>query len=358
MAVSIEIPKMKQKARSLPLELWPEADQHAWAVACQPARRLKRGGAASHLKPVTREDHAYHYGNFLGFLDRSGLLQRDRPPADHVTPEAVDAYLIALKDRVAPTTLHGSICKLRRAAQYIAPERDFGWLLEISKDLALVAHPRSKFDRLVLTEVLLEAGLTLMQEAENSTSMTRLGRANQVRNGLMLALLALCPIRRKNFAALEIGRSLVKIGDTWWIVLSADETKERRADERPIDELLTPFIDRYINDHRPVLARSHRASSILWLSSRKGTPISHKALAQVIRQSTLSTVGVAVGPHLFRTSAASSAAILAGENPNLASALLHHAHPSVTTAHYNRATSLRAGEDFRQIVRQYQKNKT
>ncbi|MDR3484264.1 MAG: tyrosine-type recombinase/integrase [Bradyrhizobium sp.] len=355
MAVPIEIPKMKPMTRSLPLELWPEADQRAWAIACQPSKRLKRGGAAGHLRPVTRDDHAYHYGNFLGFLDRSGLLRHDGAAAANVTAENVDAYLAEIKRRVSPMTVHCSICKLRRAAKYMAPERDFGWLLEIGKDLALVAVPRSKFDRLVLTEVLLEAGLTLIQEAENSPNMTKLAGANQARNGLMLALLALCPIRRKNFVALEIGRSLVKIRNTWWIMLSADETKERRADERPINELLTPIIDRYISHHRQVVARSHRASSILWLSSRKGTPLSDKAVAVVIRQSTRSTVGVAVSPHLFRTSAASSAAILSGENPNLGSALLHHAHPSVTTAHYNRATSLRAGEDFRKIVRQHQK---
>jgi site-specific recombinase XerD len=347
---------MKPMARSLPLELWPEADQDAWATACQPARRLKRGGAAGHLKPVTRDDHAYHYGNFLGFLDRRGWLRHDEPAAASVTAVNVDAYLAELKTRVSSMTAHGSICKLRRAAKYMAPERDLDWLMEIGKDLALVAVPRSKFDRLVLTEVLLEAGLTLIQEAENSTKISKLTRANQVRNGLMVALLSLCPIRRKNFVALEIGRSLVKIRNTWWIMLSAVETKERRADERPINELLTPIIDRYISHHRQVAARSHRASSILWLSSRKGTPLSDKGVAHVIRQSTRSTVGVAVGPHLFRTSAASSAAILSGENPNLGSALLHHTHPSVTTTHYNRATSLRAGEDFRKIVRQYRKH--
>ena len=74
----------------------------------------------------------------------------------------MDAYLAELKNRVGSATLHGSICKLRRAAQYIAPGRDFTWLAEIGKDLALVARPRSKFDRLVLTEVLVEAGLTLI----------------------------------------------------------------------------------------------------------------------------------------------------------------------------------------------------
>jgi integrase len=352
---SEKVPPTERKARSLPLDLWPEADRNAWVAACQLPTRLKRGGAAGHLKPVTREDHALSYGNFLGFLDLCGLRRRHRPPAANLTPENVDAYLIQLKDRVASTTLHGSICKLRRAAQFIAPGRDFTWLSEIGKDLALVMRPRSKWDRVVLTEVLVEAGLTLIQQGEISRNLTKLAQALEVRNGLMVSLLALCPIRRKNFAALEIGRSFVKIHGTWWIVLSASETKENRADERPIDELLSPFIDRYLDHYRPVLARSNNPPSALWLSGNDGTPIRDKYLADVIRKTTLATVGLELSPHLFRTSAASTVATRGGENPHLASALLDHTHPSVTNAHYNRATSLSAAENFRQVVRQYEK---
>jgi integrase len=270
----------------------------------------------------------------------------------------VNTYVSELRNRVASTTLHGSICKLRRAAQFIAPGRDFTWLAEIGKDLALVARPRSRFDRLVLSEVLVEAGLTLIREAEDSRTMTALARASQVRNGLMVALLALCPIRRKNFAALQIGRSVVKIHDKWWIVLAASETKEKRADERPIDELLTATIDRYLNRHRPVLARSDTPSSHLWLSTNDGRPIADKQVARVISMATLSTVGVRVSPHLFRASAASTVAVRGGDNPYLASAVLHHTHPSVTNTYYNRATSLSAAESFRQVVRQYAKNKS
>ena len=164
----------ERKPRSLPFYLWPEADRNAWIAACRPRARLKPGGRAGHLKPVTRDDHAAHYGNFLGFLDRSDLLQRNQPTAANVTPEKVGAYIDELKGRVASTTLHGSICKLRRAAQYMAPGRDFTWLAEIGKELALVARPRSKFGRLVLTEVLVEAGLTLIREAEDLQAMTKL----------------------------------------------------------------------------------------------------------------------------------------------------------------------------------------
>jgi integrase len=345
----------RRQGRALPLDLWPQQDRKAWSEACRPATRLKPGGRAGHLKPVTREAHAEQYAYFLGFLDRNRLLELHGPATANVTAAKVDAYIAELKTHVSSTTLHSRICRLRRAAQYMAPARDIAWLPEIGKDLALIARPRSKFDRLVLTEVLVQAGLTLLDEAERSAKLTKLARAYRVRNGLMVALLAFCPIRRKNFGALEIGRNFVKIRGQWWIVLSAAETKEKSADERPVTELLTPIIDRYISEYRPVLARSDGSSAALWLSANDGAPITPKVLARVIRTTTLARVGVPVSPHLFRTSAASSAAVHAGDNPHLATAVLHHTHPNFTNEHYNRASSLSASESLRQIVRKYEK---
>src|SRR6478672_1028762 len=346
----------QQNAKSLPFEAWPESDRIAWNAACQPAARLKRGGAAGHLKPVTRQVHERHYGNFLGCLDRNGLLRREAPAAANVTPENVDVYVAEAKARMSSTTVHVSICCLRRAARYMIPGLELGWLNEIAKDLAVVAHPRSKFDRLVLPERLIEAGLALVQQAENSHTMAKLAQATQVRNGLMMAMLGFHPIRRKNFAALEIGRSFVKIRGRWWILLSAAETKEKRADERRINMLLVPFIDRYRDQYRPMLVWPDSPSSALWLSSRHGGRITEKYVATLIGATTLSTVGVKVSPHLFRTSAASAAAIYGGENPYLGSAVLHNADPRVTLEHYNRATSLTAAERFRQLIRQYEKS--
>jgi site-specific recombinase XerD len=343
-----------RKRLSLPFEFWPESDRKAWTAACQPAARLKRGGAAGHLRQASRETHERHYGNFLGFLGRNGLLQLDAPAAAHVTPENVDAYLADVKARMSSTTVAVAIFCLRRAARYMVPGLELDWLNEIAKDLAIVAHPRSKSDRWVLPERLIEAGLTLFQEAVNSQAMTKLAQATQIRNGLMVAMLGFHPIRRKNFAALELGRSFVKIRGRWWIVLSAEETKENRADERRVNKLITPFIDRYLNQYRPVLARMDPTQT-LWLSANDGATISAKQVSRLIRMTTLSTVGVAVSPHLFRTSAATAAAVYGGGNPYLGSAILHNADPRVTLEHYNRATSLTAAESLRQLIRQYEK---
>jgi site-specific recombinase XerD len=353
--IPMTISNRKSWTRRMPFELWPDTDRNAWHAACESGARLKRGGAAGHLRPVSREVHERHYGDFLGFLDRNGLLRRDAPVVANLTPENVEAYLADAKARKSSTTVHASICCLRRAARYMNSGLELDWLNEIAKDLAVVAHPRSKFDRLVLPERLIEAGLALIQEAENSRAMTKLAQAIQVRNGLMVAMLGFHPIRRKNFAALEIGRSLVKIWGRWWIVLSAAETKEKRADERRINQLLLPFIDRYLDQYRAVLIRPDSPSSALWLSSQHGGRITDKQVGKLIRATTLSTVGVKVSPHLFRTSAASAAAAYGGENPYLGSAVLHHTDPRVTEEHYNRATSLSAAESLRRVIRQYEK---
>jgi integrase len=343
-----------RKVRSLPFDLWPAADRNAWISACRTAIRLKRGGGATHLKVVTREDLVRRYGYFLDFLERIGLLRPDQSAAEDVTFDNVNGYIAELKDRVGSVTVYGSIYKLRRAAQIIAPRRDFIWLSDIEKDLALVMRPRSKFDRMVLAEVLVDAALTFVHDAESSPDLTNLTQARRVRNGLMVALLGMCPIRLKNYAALEIGRSFVEIKGRWWIVLAASETKEKRPDERPIDELLTPIITRYLGQYRPVLARVGHPPSALWLSSNDGAPLNYDAVERVIKATTLSTIGVDVSPHLFRTSGASTVATHYGKNPHLGSALLHHTHPSATNSHYNRATCLSAAESLRQIVRRYE----
>jgi integrase len=348
------VSSIKAKIRSLPIEFWPDADRKAWISAWRPSERLKRGGTGSHMKPITLDDLGRRYGYFLDFMNRQGSLDPDKAAGAHVTSGNVDAYVAELNGRVGSVTTYGSIYKLRRACELINPTLDLSWLADVEKDLALVMRPRSKSDRWVLTEVLVEAGLTLITEAENSRKMSKLAQARQARNGLMVAMLAMHPVRLKNFAALEIGRSLVEIKDSWWIVLSASDTKEDRPDERRIDDLLLLALDRYLKKYRPLLAGADPSTvAALWISSNDGNPMTYDGVARVITETTRSTVGVAVSPHLFRTSIASSAAIHGGENPHLASALLHHTGSGVTEAHYNRASSLSAAQSYQAILQGY-----
>jgi integrase len=339
-----------QYPRSLPVNEWLEADRRAWEDACRPGSRLKPGGAANYLAQVSRDDFARRYGAFVGFLQRHGRLERDVAAAAQVTLPNVEAYIADLTARVRSVTVYNGIYKLRRAAQLLAPTVDFSWLTEIEKDLALVMEPRSKFDRLVFTERLVEAGLILVAEAQEFAN-NDLARARGVRNGLMVALLALCPIRLKNFAALEIGQTFKEIYGRWWIALPRMSTKSRRADERPVPAFLNQCIDAYLKESRPVLLGSRPATNALWISSTTGRAMTTKNMGTLISRITLATLGVDVSPHLFRTAAASTAATYGGNTPHLASAVLHHTDPRVTEKHYNRASSLSASKVYAEIIK-------
>ena len=127
-------------------------------------------------------------------------------------------------------TVWNCIYKLRMAARVLDPKVDFAWLAEIEKDLALVMVPRSKFDRLVLSDRLVEAGLTLFAQAERYAK-SDFERAKGIRNGLMIELLAVCPIRIKNIASLEIGNTFKEVHGSWWITLPYKSTKTKGQED-------------------------------------------------------------------------------------------------------------------------------
>jgi site-specific recombinase XerD len=172
------------------------------------------------------------------------------------------------------------------------------------------------------------------------------------RNGLMIALLAHGPIRLKNFAALEIGRSFVNVDGTWWIVLTAAETKEKREDERPVPEELTNSIERYLKIYRPVLMRGNAESNALWIAM-PGTPMSYASMGELITETTRMTVGVNVNPHLFRTAGVSTLATRAGDHPHAGSALLHHRPGPVNQENYNRASCITAVRSYTAVTKAY-----
>jgi hypothetical protein len=339
--------------RGLKVHEWPEAERVAWEAACIPSHRLKKGGSASHLAIVSQEDIATRYGLFLGFLKLEGCLDLGAPAAAHVTPENVSAYLDDLAVRVRSVTAWNCIYKLRRAAQLISPGTDFSWLQEIENDLAFVMEPRSKLNRIVSAERLVEAGLTLVEEAKHKKA--DFIRARGIRNGLMLALLTLAPARLKNFARLEIGKTFRQVNGKWWITIEANQTKSRqRPEERPIADWLTPYIELYLKKARQVLMiGAKQDTNALWISSVTRGPMIEHHVGPLISQITRETLGIAISPHLFRTIAATTAADAKGDMPRLASALLVHPDPRVTEEHYNRATSLNAANEYAVILDKY-----
>ena len=337
---------MPEKIRTCPLCDWPDADREAWDRACVPTRRLKPGGAAARMKSSTRTGLMRAYGYLLDFCRRNGIFDERAEAGAHVTPEILDAFVRDLHNRVGSVTQAIYVGRIRQMFRVIAPGENFGWLREIEGDLRYETRPRPKYHRIVPSDRLLALGLELIARGETRSYLTDLARARLVRDGLMIALLSLCPIRLGNFAGLRIGRQIRRIGDNWWIILEAAETKSGRADERPVPEILTEHIDRWLERWRPLFLRPADA---FWAST-KGGRLAYTYVGQIITETTLRELGVAINPHLFRDCAVYTVATEAGDRMGIASGLLQHTDPHTTEKYYNKGTSLGAVRQYQQIL--------
>ena len=140
------------------------------------------------------------------------------------------------------------------------------WLRDVEGDLRYDARPRPKYHRIVLSRRLLALGLELIRRGETSNHLTAVPAPGGARRPYDRTSLAL-PNSPGNFAGLRIGRQIRRIGDTRWIVLEGAETKSGRPDERPVPEILTEHIDRWLERWRPLFLKPADA---FWASIKGG----------------------------------------------------------------------------------------
>jgi hypothetical protein len=350
--------------RSLPLAFWPSHDRLVWQKACQPSRRLRRGGSAGRMRTSTQQDLQRRYGYFLQVLSDVGRLDPRASAGRHVTAANVNEFLLVVQSQWSSVTLARSVYKIRRMAEILGPEPSLFWLRELEADLQADARPKHRRED-VTTDQLLEAGENLFWRAEKAFHLKPKERARLARNGLMVALLAVRPIRHKNFAELAIGTTFRRLENTWWIVLEAYDTKSKDADEKPVPEYLIPLIEQYLATYRPILlgtdgdnrssgpssAGGVEASGPLWIATT-GEPLTYSAVAAAITATTEATLSMRLPPHAFRRIAKATATLYGGEHPDLAQGVLHHRGGRVGDEHYDTHSSRRAGLALAAIIRE------
>ncbi len=335
-----------KKVRYLKPEEWPEPDRKAWLDACKPHQRLQRGGRAAHMKPVSQHDLAQRYGCFVGFLERIGQLKRTETALAQVTPEMIERYVADLSRRVSSVTVHGSISKLRRVIEIIDPAFDVQWLKERGLELQENMQPKSRANQIVSSKRIFNAGIALIKRAHSQPGLTSLKRARLARNGLLIAFLALCPIRVKNLAALTLGESLIRQEGQWWLLLSEDDTKSKRRDHRIIPDILVPWIELYVTELKPAFPDSETA---MW-PSQYGGKMSTAGIQRLVNNTTRLTLGKALSPHIFRKCVPHTIAGIDGSRIGLASSLLQHSDPRTTEKHYNLASGVESSRIFSRLV--------
>jgi integrase len=229
------------------------------------------------------------------------------------------------------------------------PDHEWIWLRDIKTRLYSAA-PRGNSARPVITSVqLVDLGIELMEECSiTAKAPITMAHAIQYRDGLMIALLGYVPLRHKNFAAVEIGRDLIKEDDHWFIVIPPDETKTETYLEFQIPEVLQDQFLTYLNLVRPRMLRRVGCNA-LWVSP-KGGPLSYSAVGPVVTRHTTKRLGIRVTPHDARDAAATMWAIAAPEQIGVSRDLLAHSDLRTTTKYYNRAKGIEASRAHGRVI--------
>ena len=249
--------------KSLSLLAWPTADRLAWQAATSPGRDIfDDAGPASHWAASTRGAVQYDYGRWLGYVAMSEPNALALAPGARASKERLVGFLGHLGETVRSVGQHSTIRHLRDALVAMVPGWDRTWLDRLVGRLERDRRARDKRPRLVASDRLLALGYVLM----NTVSPGPVFEVEDLlayRDGLMIALLASRPLRRRNFAAIEIGRQLIRVGQGFHLVFDGSETKSGQPIETDVPAHLVAPLEHYLARIRPRFpqASTHRA---LW----------------------------------------------------------------------------------------------
>jgi integrase len=325
------------------------ADRVLWEQAAMGDNDPFATAPGAHLAKATLNGYLFAWRRFLGFLAIDEPTALEIGPAERLTVERVQRFAKHLAETNIPRSVAGTVKSLYLAALVMLPRRDWHWLKAIVARLYATAPTHVSARPVITSTQLLDLGQQLMEKSVPAADAPNGKRdAVRYRDGLMIALLAFIPLRRKNLAALEIGRHLVKEGDGWFVVIPREEVKTGVPIEFPVPNFLNAYFATYLDVIRPRLLKRQNCAA-LWVSSRGGA-LPYRAIGDIVSQHTMKQLGLRITPHDARDAAATTWAISAPCRIGIARDLLSHSDLRTTTKYYNRARGIEASRAYSRII--------
>lgn len=324
---------------------WPKKDRARWSVANKSGADLFDDcGTAAHLAEPSRRALQASYGRYLGFVSLKRKQLLDRSPDSRLDRALIADYVAFRRRSCSQSGIAIDLHHLRLALSYICPDIDWSWLATITKRIHANAKRRPPKHHLVTSEQLYALGCELMDQAVASAANKRpvsIADALNYRDGLLIALLALIPLRRRTFAALRIGQQVIKSGEQWGLDLPAQDLKARRPLDYPIPLDLSRRIDLYIDRFRCRIpgAADHNG---LWPSNMCHLMDAGTIYDTVCRR-TKTAFGYSINLHRFRSAAGTFWSIHDPANVRGVKDLLGHSSFDTTEKHYIMGQSRLAG---------------
>jgi hypothetical protein len=343
---------MKRKFASLELGLWPPLDRKVWIAAKQPCDPFEKAGPAAEWSPDMQRLTEQDYGRYLGWLKERGLLVCDARPIDRVDADRVGEFVQDYTPGRAPHTVAFAVRGIAYMIRATHPPDGLPWLTKAAHAMTNHAQPvKLKTARMATIAELIELGVGLMKIGEAELDRGRRRGAQVYRDGLMVSALITRPLRRRNFSALEIGRTLIIDANGVRAAFNGKDTKTGRPIEFVYPKFLWSAFLFYLRKARPILREvvdSHD-DALLWVG-RRGHAMDGEEITQRIRVVTKLHLGRSMWPHLFRDCLATDVAIHDSKHVGILKEVLAHATPATSEKYYNQADSFHVARRQQDVV--------
>lgn len=294
---------------SLPKALVPIIELNNWGARTGPSGILSDTGPAAEWRAATISFNWRAYVLYLGWLAHSGLFVASAAVGTRFSSDLTIAFIKEMRSRGnSAATILMRVLAIERVLAVLAPEIDRTFLRTIIRNLPEGRDASAKRARLQETTVLQDLGIALMMYVEDPGRKLTRQLATMFRDGLQIALLAVRPFRRGNFATMALGRNLLRRGDEWWLYYDEDETKNGAVIDVPFPSDLVPWLEKYLSLYRTLLAGAKYEGDAVWLSYWFTAQDDTSVYGQIVKR-TEDAFTQAVNPHLFRHCLATSLAI-------------------------------------------------
>lgn len=343
---------------SLKPDRWPPQIRTLVDLRQAPRTPLGKVNVAVQWRESTYRSHLWNLGYFLGWLEWSGRLDGTASLQTLVTLETLTDYVDAMRGAgLSPRTIAARLTAIRAAMAALCPNADVRWLIQGIKRLAEEPSDRRQtLQRSQHTERLVELGMSLIRSAMLfPLSGPEHAHAVDYRDGLLIVFTALVVPRLGTLPVMMVDEHLVRHGSTYKVKWQGTQMKGgRRAYEAVLPDELGSLIERYLEIYRPVLAaRSRKAANTtkrqpVWLN-RRGAAMGARSIYDMIIARTKAAFRVAVYPHAFRHSAATSLILERPDLIKLITPLLQH-HTTSMRNTYILAERVEAGLRYGEML--------
>jgi len=257
--------------RSLPFADWPERDRALWQAAAHPDPFAIIPLPLAKWRPSQCREAAKNYGTWLRYLQTTEPSLLALPLDERMTAARLGQFCAARQGQVEVATLAKCVADLYGIMLSLAPNQDWAWLKQLRH--LICSHAKRQLPKtkaFTHAAELLRVGQELIAAAFTGTG--KIEDPIGFRDGLIILLLILVPVRITQFSLIQLDQHLMQGQDgDWRLHWEAGETKTNRAATHPVPPELVEILRLYIGEVRPkLLARAKPVAdtAALWIGAR------------------------------------------------------------------------------------------